>query len=55
MQLFAPSFFYKVESFLEIIYYSLICSFGVSVTLLVTGACGLNLDLPLVAEFLEYF
>ena len=55
VQLFAPSFFFEVESFLEIIHYGLVRSFGVSVTLWVTGAYSLNLDLPLVAEFFEYF
>ena len=54
MQLFALSFFFEVEPFLEIIHYGLVCSFGVSVTLCVTGACGLNLDFPFVAEFFEY-
>ena len=55
MQFFAPPFFFEVESFLEIFHYGIVCGFGVSVTLWVSGACGLNLDFSFVAEFHEYF
>ena len=55
VQLLATSFFFEVEPFLKIIHYGLVRSFGVSITLWVAGACSLNLDLPLVAEFFEYF
>ena len=54
MPLFPPSFFFEVEPFLEIVHYGLFRGFDVSITLWVNGACGLNLDLPFVAEFFEY-
>ena len=49
-----PPLFLEVESFLEIVHYSFICSFGVTVALWISGARGLDLDFPLYAKIIEY-
>ena len=54
MQLFAPPFFLEVESLLEVVHDSFICSFRMTVAFWVLGARGLNFDFPLYAKLVEH-
>ena len=55
VQFFAPPLFLEVEFFLEVVHYSFICSFGMTVAFWVSRARGLNLDFPLYTKIVEYF
>ena len=55
MQLFSPPLLLEVEPLLEVVHYSLICGFGMTVAFWVSGARSLNLDFPFHAKFVEHF
>ena len=55
VQLFAPSLFLEVESFLEVVHDSFICGIGMTAAFWVSGDCGLNFDFPFFAKLVEYF
>ena len=55
MHLFVPPLFLEVESFLEVVHYSFICGFGMTVAFWVSGGRGVNLDFPFHVKFVEHF